>query len=805
MVSSCLEREEFIVSDLASISSDYIIFGGGDVSADVVITRSGEENGTKTKVSSKQLVSEKGDMSLPLTVEVRQGIHRYEDPLTKAYITADTADITTLDAWCIYTNNQGKKVSYFKDVEDRKGNNNYIDSIGSHFSKSTDYIFYPVDGLGPYPWETDEGVEFNFYNVAPHGSGFEAIVNSNNNVVTFKYNVPSDASLHKDILVASPQPIGPDDEYFRKPVPLTFKHVMAGVNVKVGTMPQGTIQSIQLEGIYNKGEYKPDSHEWINRSVNDGGVFSVDLTNVLPSDQEFVEGKELYCNFMMIPQTPYTGARLVVTFLPDDGRTEPVTLEASIQGDNWEMNTTTNYIINISENYNISIVPLDETLDSHYIITKVKISSAYPWVLKADAVDTITNSNGTEKKVVDVSVQPEALVNPMAKLGFWTDKKAERDNGVYFVPNNAVSARGDSDCEGSAGNDQIVYVFIPENVTGNTRYITLTVTGGGITKQIVLSQNSVVWMNPSSSGGTDSNNKSDYLGLELLLEGGQVPWGFYWDDYMEFDLRQGGTTKPDGGTIAKGRAEAFIKAIGLLPGIDLNSLTNTNNFVQLHPKAGISGNAGATWFVKIDLSKIGNFNIAQDAINGYQNTSDIYNWNGMTYVSSIIDFLVNWDGVVKSNSDDDLTAEDVKGLNNSLDYAAMYAMKRNRFNLYSETIDGSIIHIPVILDNDLKWYLPAKEQFPLFINKKWGQKFSFNDLFWTSTSYPADTDHQAHSYSYLNGFESITHRKDKYLTFAVRIFTEEVNLNIYINPGDIFIPGDDINEPEDGDTPEANT
>ena len=773
LAASCVDEIEGI--DVSSVKSKDIIFGGV-ITDDIIITRSGD--GGPVRVVESRVSSESGDISLPVIIEVEKGIRSVcsNGPATRASITRDMNDIDQLDAWAIYTKFTDATQSEFQERY-LYFDENKVDGAALSFTKNeTDGIFYSDNKA--YPWPGDPTAIFNFVTVAPVNSGFQARLNTLNNIVSFDYTVPADASLHKDILVASPEMIQTD---FRQPVPLTFKHVMAAVNVKVGAVPDGVITSVKFTGVYNKASYYPDGDGWVNRTIADGGEFSVDLPAGGVSVGTQTNGTLLTsgeAGFMMIPQQLFTGAELVVGF-HDNTTNKDVTLRASIQGDVWEMNTTTNYLINIDANYNISIVPLDKVLDSHYIITKVEVSSEFPnWTLMASASDGAF-----------VTVQNESEVNPLAKQGFWTDKIASKDaNGNYYVAADAGSARGDYYCRGTQGAGQIVYVFIPENVSGETRTITLSVAGSGAgtgTKTLTLTQEPVVWMDP-----TGNNNESEFWGCELLLEGGQVPWGFCWDGInATFILKQGGASyNPDTdeygqGQIPKGQDEK-IKPAMELAGIDVDKMLNDPNYYIRVAKPGKSD-----FYIRVDLSKI-NLDVARRFDDGWQNTFDVYHFEGISALSQLIEFCKSWG---------DITNPDGRATNiqESLDYAVLYAMKRNRFYYYEEYIAdvGQNMLVPVIFDKDINWYLPAKDQFPVFMGTNWGQSFTFNDLFWTSTSYaPVGSvdPYNAHSYAYLNGVETISHRNDKYLTFALRRYTVSSDVQIPIKPEDVITPGGSI-------------
>ena len=771
LLTSCIDEIDH-VEVTKKVASNHIVFGGATVS-DIIITRSGDT--PAAEFSEKVLTSESADVSLPIFVKVEQGINP-EGPVTRAAITTTIESITQLDAW-------GTRSTYV-DAGKTQVTNRELFFFGSDgqaetgalFTKEAgnedingdgkiDDIFYP-DGNGPYLWDKSASSvsDFSFVTVSPAGSGFKAVINPATLTVTFDYEVPAAAADQKDVLVAVPDPVPVN---YGAPVPLDYKHVMAAVNVKVGDkMPAGIIKSIKFTGVYDKASYYPATNEWTNLSIKEnGGEFSVTLPEggLAVGPDGVGAGSEITTaetSFMMIPQQLFTGAELEVGF-HDNTTNKDVTLRASIQGDVWEMNTTTNYLINIDANYNISIVPLDKVLDSHYIITKVEVSSEFPnWTLQASASDGAS-----------VTVQPESEVNPMAKQGFWTDKIASKDaNGNYYVAADAGSARGDYYCRGTQGAGQIVYVFIPENVSGETRTITLSIAGSGAgtgTKTLTLTQEPVVWMDPTGAGET-------YWGCELLLEGGQVPWGFCWDGITEkYITTQGNQTQVPPGQL-KHVEEKLTSA-----GFDINKFHDPNFYINLIQKS--NNNQG--WLLYIDYSKIGNIEIAGSYAKGYDNTLDLYNFDGISILAALKDFIAAQDNIQYTMDSGEAN------ITNTLDFAAMYAIKRNRFNLYV----SDELNIPIILENDINWYLPAKDQFPVFMNTDWGQSFTFNDLFWTSTAYLTDTEtDNAHSYAYLNGVETISHRNDPYLTFALRRYTVSSDVQIPIKPEDVITPGGSI-------------
>ena len=749
-VSSCAE-DELVKDYFVSSPSNTITFGASDLKVEV-LSRSGKSENSILSTTESKLVSEGGQYSLPMLVQVQEGIHcigkaapvsrgiPYNDPTNENAKTID--DITTLHAWATHN---------YVDVEENTEKTVhqlfFEGQTGEGFTKNGG-IFY-ADRPEPYLWPENGGTLDFLTVVNKPATNFTPNFNTNNQIVSFDYTVPTDAASQPDILVAKANGI---DDGLGESVPLGFKHIMAAVNFRVGTIENvtGTIQSITLKGVYNQGTYNVSNHEWVERKINDGGTFSVPLNDAKTASAT---------TLMMIPQQLFTGAEVEIVFADNVNGTK--TLRASIQGDNWALNTTTNYLINIDGSYNIQIVPLDKVIDSHYVITKVEVTSQNPWNLKAVSDDGAL-----------VTVQLESQVNSLAKKGFWTDKKVEKNGNQYTIIENSTARGKDTFDENANDGTHIVYVFIPENISGKDRTITLTATDTqNVSKELELIQSSVKWLDSGSDG---------YWGCELLIETQPVDWGFCWDGLnATFVVKQGGgenSYNPDTDTydkvnIPKGQDDK-IKPAMELAGINVALLQDPTYYINV-----AKGQTQSDFYIKIDLGRIGNIGIAEYGNDGWQNTYDIYHFEGISALSQLIDFCNSWGDI--TNPDGRATK-----LQNSLDYAAMYAMKRNRFYYYEQNIEGTTMTNPVIFENDLIWYLPAKDQFKTLIKSNWGQDFNWSDSYWTSTAYLLDEADNSKSYAYINGVETIAYRKDKYLAMALRIPD-----GVTINTNDVIKPG----------------
>jgi hypothetical protein len=178
---------------------------------------------------------------------------------------------------------------------------------------------------------------------------------------------------------------------------------------------------------------------------------------------------------MKIPQNPGENAEMVIefydsktghTYADGDSDTEHNALRGSISGDNWDKAKTTNYMLSIDESFTLTIEPVGKKLDAHYVIgyANVTVKDIDNWTITAETLD------GSE-----VTIQPEDEVNPLAKQGFWTDKVVDDKGNI-----TTESARGDSSWSGSGNvTNKLFYIFIPENITGSDREISLTLSGTG--------------------------------------------------------------------------------------------------------------------------------------------------------------------------------------------------------------------------------------------------------------------------------------------------------------------------------------
>ena len=189
-------------------------------------------------------------------------------------------------------------------------------------------------------------------------------MSSDGKLESFTYTVPTEATDQSDIIVATAKNVAGNKN---ASVPLSFKHIMSAVNVKIGKVVPGEIRSITFKNVYNKGEYLVDQGVWVvdKTSTENFAVVMNDYA-VTMEDNKFVssgsEDKDTPVNtakgtFMFIPQNPGENAEMVIEFYDsetdrlysDDATKNPYmpALRGSIAGDNWDKSKTVNYMLSM--------------------------------------------------------------------------------------------------------------------------------------------------------------------------------------------------------------------------------------------------------------------------------------------------------------------------------------------------------------------------------------------------------------------------------------------------------------------------
>ena len=212
---------------------------------------------------------------------------------------------------------------------------------------------YELPNNGGYAYASDpayywpgEGPTLDFVAVGKMPeTGFSANMNTaGNEVESFTYTVPTDATAQNDVVVATAPAIAGNNN---QPVPLTFSHMMSQVNVLVGSsMTAGTINSITFSGIKNTGTYNVATPGWTfaqNTPTDTYPVIFADdnvANNTGYSVTEKASGTKINAanaTLMLLPQAFITDNSKIIVNFTYSATGNTVNLEASLKNQTWQL------------------------------------------------------------------------------------------------------------------------------------------------------------------------------------------------------------------------------------------------------------------------------------------------------------------------------------------------------------------------------------------------------------------------------------------------------------------------------------
>ena len=160
------------------------------------------------------------------------------------------------------------------------------------------------------------------------------------------------------------------------------------------------------------------------------------------------------------------------------------------------------------------------------------------------------------------------------------------------------------------------------------------------------------------------------------------------------------------------------------------------------------GIGSKTTTVTINFGDLSVAGIAESFSNGLANTDELYNFNGISQVSSIIALLQSCSGFKVSSEG--------SGLLNPTEYAARACVKLNKFNKehVSGGEDTGSRDVPVLKDENFVWYLPSRQEAPRMKD----DIIPLSGDYWTSTA--AGDNQTAYKYTAGNSSADQTARRD---------------------------------------------
>ncbi|MBQ9138614.1 MAG: fimbrillin family protein [Alistipes sp.] len=759
MLTSCI-KEQIVDSPVLRVPSKTICFGMPSDWGDMEdVTRT---DATPNRVCKHDLTSEDGELRLPVGVYVEERFAPSAPAETRGTVIKSADGITSFNVWAEFTNTSNETIEYFSDV--------------TYEDENKSGVFYPENEADEYYWPGSGTLDF--VAVAGASDAFLPVTADGAWTGYFQYTTPADATAQNDIMLAYAPDVAGDNN---ASVPLTFRHIMAAVNIKIGSVVAGDIRSIKLTNVYNQGVFDPSANRWTVDETStadfavkmDGDKFTVDANT---ASGTLVNATN--ATFLFIPQEPMTGAEMIVEFYDEktghlyadgDSDTEHNALRGKIEGDIWDMAKTVNYNLSIDENFTLTIEPQGKKLDAHFIISDVNVTvkGIDSWRITAVADDS-----------APVTILPKDEANPLAQLGFWTDKEVDADG------DEGGSARGNSSYDGTGEiNSKPFLLFIPENISDKDRQISIILQGKGnataTTTKILLQKN--------------PNWTANDIGWEVVDDEEAGKYGFKWTRKVSyiFPYKLGSKGFPVYAHYTEAEARALIQ--GFIDTYDASDYVTYGTFTHNYLTTRI--------YIQIDYTKLNNITGATSSSDGWVNTLALYDLAGSAATGAFEAALNN---TYKTESGkegekmfrlagDDEIEEGVpahEGSDADLSGILEYILKKNEYQLYKEynSTIGSTTYFVKFNRNDLLWYLPAYGQFT-------GVDFTPEDTTDSAADYWSSTAINGDSYSYIGSGDP----KDRDETFAV--IAGRKNVNDYGNsPATVTVDNTSMAGGENGTT-----
>lgn len=334
--------------------------------------------------------------------------------------------------------------------------------------------------------------------------------------------------------------------------------------------------------------------------------------------------------------------------------------------------------------YSLSITPEYEL----EFISEPELQDAhyiiYPIHIKAGDVPggwTITSSDPN-----NVTLRTDLTI--LTRRGFWI----EEDKGTASIRSTAQ------------GDDITIYAFLTENAGEENRKITLEMRPTNL-PDAAPQTFTIEQLCPSWNGN---------LGCERIEEYDEgftgYPWGFKWDSNMviTYDAEQ---------------VDVWSRIILFF------YLELFNNDAFVHEDIGFFP---YYHHVVIDFSKVSALDVGTNENDGRTNTWQIYNFDGINDASSMMQMLEEW-GI---KPDKELPT-------NPTIFAARTCALKNKFNKNVTQQNGQTIETPVLRNENLVWYLPARNEAPNMQDTE----YPLSGDYWTSTAIITPDQNNAYKYT----------------------------------------------------------
>ena len=502
--------------------------------------------------------------------------------------------------------------------------------------------------------------QLRFLAWAPTDASFQSVPN-NPNATTLQYTTPAEAKDQRDLVAAATDFINsPANDGTCTPVSLNFKHLCTAVIIKTGEqMTAGTIKSVSLKGVKNSGTYDMVKSKWtLDNSTADFTISpNQKTTSTTPDGTELNAGES---TFMLLPQTLGEDSKLEVEF-QDNISGKDRTLSASLKDAVWPMGKTVTYRLSITPEYELKFTSIPEKVDAHYDIIPIKVNTKYVkvnWTIKSN----------------QPWVTIKSALTTYEQSGYWL--KATGDYADY-CGSEKVPVERQQTLDKTGNGETTLYLFVEENNSTTDRTVTLTLSINGVdcaTADIV--QKCPIWQGD--------------IGWEVLEDDKTFPFGFKWDRKV--------TYKKDNLSLAW--AEAWwIKQNFKKQPKDFWEWIASIFVPQTVPYVKVESSGNTVTFT-VDYSLMEEIS-ATSEVDGLDNTWKLYSHVGGTSFEGEKYIATRGYKMTEQSGSNEIPKV----------FAALYAVKLNAFEIHKGESGNQITYAITPVKDDIKWYLPASNQF----------------------------------------------------------------------------------------------
>lgn len=553
---------------------------------------------------------------------------------------------------------------------------------GSEYKYYFSNVEYTKDASGtwvsdPEYWWLDANSHFSFYGYAPSDArGVTYISDALSWQPKVDYTVPTDVAEQCDLAYNTLT-----REYIaneNKTVPLSMKHALANIAFRTGSgMAAGRINRVTVRNVLGHGTLNLATGEW-TLDRNSATDFSIALRQSSADNTDITSDGTF---LMLLPGCTTDQSSLEIDFTKADGTT--ATFSGSLPAStDWQAGKQYRYTVSIDPDLSIELENPDPK-DAHYVMCKatVKAANMQPdrqWQL------TVTADDGA-----DVSVLADANLSQYHNSGFWIGYSID-ENGTR------TRIRGTSTLTGYG--DTPVTVFLPENVGNRNRTVTLTLKVAGSGSRVVSSQ-TLTQLHPAWTSGS--------FGWEQLDDPRLGQWGFFSSARKVYVYNY---SHPNYTTALNNVKELIVS---LITQYDASDYVDYDKYRQ--------GALQYRYYVAINYGNIINLgNLSSSGTDGLTNTRELYRHGGTAYSNEFEDALLaakkteNNTQAFVPRRDTDPDEVPLSIVDNSItDPILTTILKKNRYylNIYTDPNTGVKTEAPRIKEEDIVWYLPAREQF----------------------------------------------------------------------------------------------